>query len=222
MLELRIVRPSRSPFASSLHMVPKKNGYWRPCHDYRLLNAHTVPDRYSLPHVHAVNYHVSGCSIFLKIDLVRAYHQISMHADDIGKTAIITRFGSFESLSMPFGLRNVGQTFQRFIDDVMRGLDFVSCYIDDLLISSSSQAEHLSHLRKVFPTPRRRRHHHSSIQMFLGCPLWTSSGIASHKIRILLLLVIAQGNADQYFWNLVQSICATSCALCMPSFMIMT
>ena len=64
-----------------------------------------------------------------------------MHADDIGKTAIITPFGSFEFLR---------QTFQRFIDDVMRGLDFVFYYIDDLLISSSSPAEHLSHLRTVF------------------------------------------------------------------------
>ena len=73
-----------------------------------------------------------------------------MHTDDIGKTAIITPFVSFKFLRMPFGLRNAGQTFQRFIDDVMHNLGFVFCYIDDLLISSSSLAEHLSHLRTIF------------------------------------------------------------------------
>ena len=51
---------------------------------------------------------------------------------------------------MPYGLRNSGQTFQRFMDQVLRGLPFVFCYIDDLLISSSSLEEHLSHLRQVF------------------------------------------------------------------------
>ncbi len=50
---------------------------------------------------------------------------------------------------MPFGLRNAAQTFQRFIDEVLRGLDFTYAYIDDILIASSSAEEHLRHLRLV-------------------------------------------------------------------------
>jgi hypothetical protein len=72
------------------------------------------------------------------------------HPSTWPKTAIITPFGLFEFLRMPFGLRNAAQTFQRFIDQVLRGLHFVYAYIDDLLIASSSPQEHQEHLRAVF------------------------------------------------------------------------
>ena len=63
---------------------------------------------------------------FSKIDLKKAFHQIPMNPDDICKTAVITSFGLFEYLKIPFGLRNAAQTFPRHIDHVLRGLDFVS------------------------------------------------------------------------------------------------
>ena len=66
--------------------------------------------------------------VFSKIDLVRAYHQIPVAVADVRKTAVITPLGLFEFLRMPFGLRNAAQTFQRFIDQVTRGLDFIFVY----------------------------------------------------------------------------------------------
>ena len=146
-----MARRSDSEWSSPLHMVPKPTaGDWRSVGDYRRLNAITVPDRYPVPHLHDFANGLHGCSVFSKIDLVRAFNQIPVHADDVKKTAVLTPFGLFEHLFMPFGLRNAAQTFQRFIDHVLRGLDFVYAYIDDLLVASKSDEEHAAHLRLLF------------------------------------------------------------------------
>lgn len=151
MTEIGICRPSTSPFSSALHMAPKPEpNDWRPCGDYRALNSVTIPDRYPLPHIHDFANQLFGCSIFSKIDLVRAFHHIPVAPDDVHKTAVITPFGLYEFLRMPFGLRNAGQTFQRFMHQVTKGLDFVFVYIDDVLIFSHSLDEHLNHLSILF------------------------------------------------------------------------
>ena len=145
-----IVRRSNSPWSSPLHMVPKPDGSWRPCGDYRRLNTITVQDRYPLPSIPDLSAKLHGCKVFSCVDLIKGYHQVPMAEDDIQKTAIVTPFGLFEYVFMPFGLANAAQTFQRLMDRLFRQLGFVFTYLDDHLIASKSMEEHLLHLEQFF------------------------------------------------------------------------
>jgi hypothetical protein len=135
--------------------VPKKANGWHPCDDYRALNSHTSAERYPVHHIHDYSRQLSGCCVFSKIDLVRAYNHIPVHPDDIQKTAITTPFGLFEFPFMSFGLRNAAQTFQRFIDDILRGLDFCFAYLDNILVFSRTLEKHEQHLRTLFDRLQR-------------------------------------------------------------------
>jgi Reverse transcriptase (RNA-dependent DNA polymerase) len=145
-----IIRRSSSSWSSALHLVQKKDGSWRPCGDYRRLNLQTKHDCYPIPHIWDFSANLAGCKYFSKIDLVKGYYQVPMAPEDIPKTAVLTPFGLYEFLYMPFGLRNAAQSFQRIMDKVFAGLPFVFIYLDDILIASNTWEQHVQHLKQVF------------------------------------------------------------------------
>ena len=85
-------------------MVEKDDGTWRPCGDYRHLNTITKPDRYPIPNMQDLTSPLHGCTIFSKLVLKKDYYQVTDNRQDIQKTTLITPFGLYEFLQMPFHL----------------------------------------------------------------------------------------------------------------------
>ena len=94
-------------------MVKKKDGNWRPFGDFRRLNLATQADKYPVPNLGDFSSQLEGCTVFSTPDLKNGYLQIPLEKSAVPKTAIITPFGLYEFLRMPFGLKNAGMTFQR-------------------------------------------------------------------------------------------------------------
>jgi Reverse transcriptase (RNA-dependent DNA polymerase) len=144
-----IICRSSSCWSSPLHTVKKPDGSWQPCGDFRRLNLQTKPDRYTCPNIGDLTARLAGCRVFSKLDLRKGYHQVPVRPEDICNTAIVTPFGTFVFLRMPFGLRKAGQTFQRFMDSVLADLPFCFVYIDDVLVASPTHEQHLMDLHVV-------------------------------------------------------------------------
>ena len=155
MQESGVIRPSCSPWASPVVMVKKKDGSHRFCVDYRALNTVTKPDTFSLPRIDDLLDQLGESKFFTTLDLASGYWQIRMHPASQEKTAFITPQGLFEFRVMPFGLTNAPAVFQRLMQRVLMGLnpedgpDFVTVYIDDVLVFSRTLEEHLERLCRV-------------------------------------------------------------------------
>ncbi|GFV16767.1 retrovirus-related Pol polyprotein from transposon 17.6 [Trichonephila clavipes] len=145
-----IIRPSKSPWSSPLHVVPKSDSTVRPVGDYRQLNYVTEFDSYTMPYLNDFAHALHGKRIFSKIDIFKAFHQIPIAECDIPQTAVTTPWGLYEYTHLCFGLLNAPQIFIRFMHEVLRGLPFCFVYLDDILCYSENAEEHRSHLRTIF------------------------------------------------------------------------
>ncbi len=153
------IEPSVSPYGAPVLLVKKKDGSMRCCVDYRALNASTIKNKYPLPRIDEMLDQLHGATVFSKIDLQSGYHQVRIAAEDVEKTAFRTRYGLFQFLVLPFGLTNAPATFQHLMNSVLRPyLDkFVLVYLDDILIYSKNEAEHLRHIQTVLAVLRQHK-----------------------------------------------------------------
>lgn len=151
MLKRDIIRPSSSSWSSPVVLVRKKDGSVRFCVDYRALNKITRKDVYPMPRIDDALDTLQGAEYFSSLDLRSGYWQIPMHEADKDKTAFATPDGLYEFNVMPFGLCNAPATFERMIDSVLRGLKWKTClcYLDDIVIFSSTFPQHLQRLDEV-------------------------------------------------------------------------
>jgi hypothetical protein len=145
LLEKGFIYPSSSPWGAPTIFVPKKEGTQRLCVDYHALNEVTIKNNYLLPKIHDLFNQLHGACVFSKTDLRSGYHQLKIRECDIPKTAFVLRYGLYEYTVMSFILTNASAYFMYLINKVfMEFLDkFVVVIIDDKLVYSKSEEEHL-------------------------------------------------------------------------------
>lgn len=172
LLEKGLIRPSSSPYGAPVFFVKKKSGELRMVCDYRALNKITIKDSNPLPLINEALDQVSGATIFSQIDLIGAYHQIRVREMDIPKTAIRTRYGSFEWTVLCFGLTNAPATFTRLLTSLLHELngECLVLFLDDVLIYSRSIEEHRLHLRKLFMILRKNKLYAKRTKCCIGVP----------------------------------------------------
>lgn len=151
MREAGIIEPSDSPWTSPVVMVPKKDGKWRFCVDYRRLNDVTEKDSYPLPRIDESLDLVAGSKWFSSLDLRSGYWQVALSPAARPKTAFSTGRGLWQFTVMPFGLCNAPATFERLMEKVLVGLPPTEClvYLDDLLVHGKTFQAALASLREV-------------------------------------------------------------------------
>lgn len=158
MYEARIIAPIRfSDWVSNLVPTRKKMREIRLCVDLRNLNKVSLKDKYPLPKMAHILKRVVGSTRISLLDGFSVYNQILVHPNDQAKTTFTTQWGTFVYVKIPCRLKNVGSTLQRAMDIAIAKEihDFLVIYLDDIIVFSKLDQQHLDHLRQVFLKSRK-------------------------------------------------------------------
>ena len=153
MLDAGVVKPSNSPWCNAVILVQKKDESLRFCIDFRRLNSLTVKDSHPLPRICETLESLAGAAHYTTIDMNSGFWQVPMAADSKQYTAFtLGSMGLYECEDMPFGLCNAPPTFQRLMQNCLGELNLTYCliYLDDVIIFSDTEEEHLHRMWVVF------------------------------------------------------------------------
>ena len=161
-----VITKSMSKWASPIVIVPKKSAPGEPPKrrlsvDFRKVNelqqevitAGKTKGQVSihlLPKIDEMYAKLKGAKVFSTIDLRSGYHHIALGKNSRAKTAFVMPFGKYEFLMVPFGLAQAPAYFQLLMNTVLKGLKFTMTYLDDIIIFSQDELQHLEHLEIVF------------------------------------------------------------------------
>ncbi|CAA0811070.1 Unknown protein, partial [Striga hermonthica] len=142
---------------SNTVMVSKSEGKWRMCIDFRDLNKACPKDLYPLPRIDQLVDSTAGCELLSLMDASQGYHQIPLAREDRKRVSFVTSRGTYCYVVMPFGLKNAGATYQRLVDKIFKeqlGRN-MEVYVDDMLVKSKEELDHVRDLKETFLTLRR-------------------------------------------------------------------
>ena len=151
LVKKKLVVPADGAWSSPVVLVRKKDNNWRLCVDYRQLNAVTRKDAYPLPRIDDSLDALAGSVYFSTLDLLSGYWQVPMDEDAQEKSAFVTRGGLWKWKVLPFGLTSAPATFERLMEQVLKGLQWKSLllYLDDIIVFSADFETHLARLKVV-------------------------------------------------------------------------
>ena len=155
LLDDGLIEPSCSPFASAIVLVKKSDGSWRMCIDFRRLNAITKKDAFPLPRIDEALEKLGNAQFFSTLDMGSAFLAGTPDGAGQGVHSVCHPQGQFQWNRMPFGLCNATATFQRLMSQVLAKVipkygNVVLCYVDDVLVATRNQLDHVRRLREVF------------------------------------------------------------------------
>ena len=150
LLENDFIEPSQSNYSSPCILVPKSNGTYRMCTDYRKVNSVTKTDSFPIPRIDDCIDKVGNSKYVTKFDLLKGFWQVPLTDRAKEVSAFATPNGLYQYKVMPFGMKNSPATFQRLVNNVICGLDGCDAYIDDVIIYSDSWSDHLQRIRQFF------------------------------------------------------------------------
>ena len=153
LLQNGFIREVKYPeWLANMVVVLKKGKKWRVCVDYMDLNDAYPKDSFPLPRIDQIVDALAGHGMLSFLDAFSGYHQIPMHPPDAKKTSFITPHGLYCYNVMPFGLKNVGATYQTLVTKMFRPLhgSTMEVYIDDMLVKSNQRPDHAVHLQQTF------------------------------------------------------------------------
>lgn len=159
MLQAGIVEPSKEMrFNAPILFVKKKDGSYRMCTDYRLLNKVTVDSYFEMPLVSDLTRRCSGYKYYSSLDMTASFHQIKLDPKCRGYTAFTAFSRKYQYALLPFGLKQAPAVLQHRIAELLQGLDGVVNYIDDILVYSNTKEEHMRILHDAFERFRQENY----------------------------------------------------------------
>ncbi|CAM4679794.1 unnamed protein product [Lepidochelys kempii] len=158
MLQMGVIRPSGSAWASPVVLVPNPNGEICFCMDYHKLNAVTLPNNYPMPRTNKLVKKLGRAQFIPILDLTQGYWQVPLNKTAKKMSAFITHVGLYEFNVLSFRLQNAPATFQKLVDGLLVELEKCAVTdLDDVAIFLESWAKHLEHLQKVFKRIREAK-----------------------------------------------------------------
>lgn len=151
MKELDVIEEVTEPTEWVSPMVPviKPNGSIRLCVDLKKLNKAIERERFVIPTFDEMIHKIKGATIFSKLDAQSGFWQIPLDKDSVKLTAFITPYGRYVMKRLPFGISSAPEIFMRIVSDILKDIEGVICYFDDILCFSNTKEEHESLLRIV-------------------------------------------------------------------------